>query len=131
MKNHRRSLSVVSTKTAFPSLFSEEDIDAAAARCTADYNPFRRKERPDPWPLIEQGFPRIAARIRELWGTQALDAYFHALAVDERGGREGFPPDVLAAILEISRLHGYRFHFDRTMCPWESDVSETKWWAKT
>jgi hypothetical protein len=130
MKSHRARSEDPATME-LPSIFSEKEIDEAAARCTDTHNPFRRKERPDPWPLIELPFPRIAARIRELWGTKALDEYLNSLAVVERGSREGFPPEVLAAIMEISRLHSYRFHFDRVMCPWEADVSETKWWAKS
>lgn len=115
----------------FPSLMSDDEIDRAAqTRRTEPNDPFRRRDRPDPWPIIERGFPRIAAAIRELWGKRALDEYFSRLVVDERGARQGFPPHVLSAILEVAWLHGQRFSFDRVMCPWEADVSERKWWSR-
>jgi hypothetical protein len=118
--------------SGFPSLMSDEEIDHAAETRRAEPNdPFRRKDRPDPWPIIERGFPRIAASIRELWGKRALDEYFAKLVVNERGGtRQGFPPDVLSAILEVAWLHDQRFTFNRSMCPWEADVSERKWWSR-
>jgi hypothetical protein len=115
----------------FPSIMTDEQVDAAAAtRRYERHDPFRRKERPDPWPIIERGFPRIAEKIKELWGKRALDDYFAKLVVDERGGRQGFPPDVLTAILEVARLHTAQHRFHRPMCPWEADVSQTKWWSR-
>jgi hypothetical protein len=104
--------------------------DAAAARRNERHDPFRRKDKPNPWPIIARGFPRIAAKIRELWGKRALDTYFAELVVDERGSRQGFPPEVLTAILEIARLHTDQYRFHRPMCPWEADVSDTKWWDR-
>jgi hypothetical protein len=116
---------------SFPSLMSDVEIDdAAQSRRNEPYDPFRRKDRPDPWPIVEQRFPRIAAAIRELWGKRALDEYFAKLVVVERGEREGFPPDVLAAILEIAWLHSQRFAGNHTICPWEADVRQTKWWNR-
>lgn len=114
-----------------PSIMTGDEVDQAAEnRRDEPYNPYRRKERPDPWPIVARGFPRIAAKIRELWGTPALDEYFATLVVDERGSRQGFPPHALSAILEIGRLHSARYRFARPMCPWEADVSQTKWWAR-
>jgi hypothetical protein len=116
---------------AFPSIMTDGEVDrAVAARRHERHDPFRRKERPDPWPIVARGFPRIAAKIRELWGKRALDDYFAALVVDERGSRQGFPPEVLTAILEIARLHSGQYRFHRPMCPWEQDVSQTKWWDR-
>jgi hypothetical protein len=114
-----------------PSIMTGDEVDhAAASRRHDPHDPYRRKDKPDPWPIIARGFPRIAAKIRELWGKRALDDYFAALVVDERGSRQGFPPEVLTAILEVGRLHAARYCFTRPMCPWEADVSQTKWWAK-
>jgi hypothetical protein len=114
-----------------PLLMSDAEVDgAAASRRNERHSPFMRKERPDPWPVIAERFPRIAATIREQWGKRSLDDYFAKLVVDDRGGRQGFPPDVLAAILEIARLHGTHFGFAKPLCPWEADVSQTKWWSE-
>ena len=113
-----------------PSLMSDAEIDGVAASRRNEHTSFARKERPDPWPIIAQRFPRIAETIRDQWGKYSLDDYFAKLVVDDRGGRQGFPPDVLVAILEVARLHGTRFGFAKPLCPWEADVSQMKWWSE-
>jgi ankyrin repeat protein len=40
-----------------------------------------------------------------MWGKADLDAFFEGLMVDKRGGRKGFPMDVMNDILLLSRLH--------------------------
>jgi hypothetical protein len=116
---------------ALPAILDDDSLEREiAARRHERYDPFRRRERPDPWPIIAERFPRIAATIRGQWGTTALDRYFSALVIDERGDRGGFPPDVLAAILEVARLHGERFRFERPICPWSQDASLSKWWDR-
>jgi hypothetical protein len=118
-------------ESTFPSIMSDEQVDdAAATRRHERHDPYRRKDKPDPWPIIERGFPRIAEKIREMWGKRALDDYFAELVVDERGSRQGFPPEVLSAILEVARLHAGQYRFHRPMCPWEADVRQTKWWGR-
>jgi hypothetical protein len=118
-------------KADFPSLMNDLEIDQAREQRRADpHDPFVREEKPDPWPLVERSFPRIAATIRQLWGKRALDEYFAKLVVNERGERQGFPPDILAAILEIAWLHNERFRFPESGCPWEADVSQRKWWSR-
>lgn len=114
-----------------PSIMSDDDIeDAASQRRNDPHNPFVRKERPDPWPIIERQFPRIASTIRDQWGKRSLDDYFAQLVVDDRGSRQGFPPDVLVAILEVARLHGEQYRFAKPLHPWEADVSQSKWWDR-
>jgi hypothetical protein len=88
------------------------------------------REKPDPWPIVEQAFPRIAATIREHWGKRWLDEYFSKLVVDDRGSRQGFPPHVLEAIMEVARFHAAQHAFLKPIGPWEVEVSETKWWHK-
>jgi hypothetical protein len=117
--------------TDFPAILSQEAVDQAVeARWRKQRELERSKEKPDPWPIIERAFPRIAATIRDQWGKRALDDYFSKLVVDDRGGRQGFPPDILLAIMEVARLHGEQHRFSRPICPWETDVSETKWWYR-
>jgi len=101
-----------------------------SARWKALRDAERRKDRPDPWPIIERSFPRIAATIREQWGKRWLDDYLAKLVIDERGGRQGFPMDALSAIMEVARLHAEQFGLSTPIRPWESDVSDTKWWYK-
>lgn len=115
----------------FPPLMGDQTLTRElSARWKALREAERMKERPDPWPIIERAYPRIAADIREHWGKRALDDYFSKLVIDERGGRQGFPMDVLWAIMEVARLHAAQFGLATPIRPWEVDVSETKWWYK-
>ena len=115
----------------FPSIMTTEALEATVeARWHRERERDAQKEKPDPWPILEKAFPRIASVVRDKWGKRALDEYFAKLVVDDRGGRQGFPPDVLSAIMEIARLHGEQHRFSRPMCPWEVDVRETKWWNR-
>lgn len=115
-----------------PTIMADDELEhEIATRRHEGYDPFRRKEKPDPWPIIATRFPRIAATIRGQWGTPRLDQYFAGLVIDDRGGRNGFPPDVLAAILEVARLHADGFRFGRIVCPWAHDASQTKWWTRS
>lgn len=54
---------------------------------------------------LEEQFDRILIKLEELWDTPAIEAYFSDLLIDKRGGRKGFPPEVLA---DIVRLFEYR-----------------------
>ncbi|MCU0897151.1 MAG: hypothetical protein MUC55_06590 [Burkholderiales bacterium] len=115
----------------FPSIMTADALEATVeARWQQERERVAQKEKPDPWPILESAFPRIASVVRDKWGKRALDEYFAKLVVDDRGGRQGFPPDVLSAIMEIARLHGEQHRFSRPMCPWEVDVRETKWWNR-
>jgi hypothetical protein len=115
----------------FPPLMGDKTLTrAVAARWQALREAERQKERPDPWPIIERSYPRIATHIREQWGKRALDDYFSKLVIDERGGRQGFPMEDLWAIMEVARLHAAQFGLATPIRPWEVDVSETKWWYK-
>jgi hypothetical protein len=119
------------SEVEFPPLMGDATLTReVSARWKALREAERQKERPDPWPIVEQNFPRIAAYIREHWGKRALDDYFSKLVIDERGGRQGFPMDVLWAIMEVARLHAAQFGLATPIRPWEVDVSETKWWYK-
>ncbi len=127
----RAPISVNVDATPLPTLISDDELEhEREARREEPYDPYRRPERPDPWPIIAQNFPRIAQQIQSMWGRSALDEYFARLVIDDRGGRAGFPLDVLQAILEVARLHRSRFQFERPMSPWEHDTSETKWWDR-
>jgi hypothetical protein len=119
------------TALEFPPLMGDQTLTRALSeRWKALREAERRKERPDPWPIIERNFPRIAATIRERWGKRSLDDYFAKLVVDDRGTRQGFPVEVLAAIMEVARLHAAQFGLSTPIRPWEANVSETKWWYK-
>jgi len=54
---------------------------------------------------LEAKFARIFNKIVSMWGNPELDVYFEGLMVDKRGGRKGFPMDVMTDILLLSRMH--------------------------
>jgi len=78
---------------------------------------------------LEAKYIRIFNRIMELWENVELEEYFSELMVDKRGGRQGFPPDVLNDILTLSRIHGRILELknikrgDEDEDPWTSDIA--------
>ena len=50
-------------------------------------------------------YPRIIERIGILWGTVGMDRYFREILFDDRGDREGFPPEVMAELFALSNYH--------------------------
>lgn len=54
---------------------------------------------------LEAKYSRVFNKIMDQWGTEALEGLFSDLIVDKRGGRQGFPPEVAADIILLSRLH--------------------------
>ena len=53
----------------------------------------------------EEKFPRIVEKIAVLWGSPQLAKYFSELLFDDRGGREGFPPDIMIELFRLSNFH--------------------------
>lgn len=50
---------------------------------------------------LEQKYERILKKIDALWELPDIDAYFSDLIIDTRGGRQGFPKDVLDDIIAL------------------------------
>ena len=65
---------------------------------------FRDKPDKYPWKL-EQGFARIVQRISEVWLTPQAEHYFNDLMVDRRGGRQGFPADIMSELMSLFAIH--------------------------
>ena len=64
------------------------------------------EKKPDLYPhALEGRYSRVFNKIMAMWGSQALEEHFSDLIVDKRGGRQGFPADVAADIILLSRLH--------------------------
>ena len=53
----------------------------------------------------EEKYPRIAGKIAALWGTAQMTKYFSELLFDDRGGRAGFPPEVMTELFRLSNYH--------------------------
>lgn len=50
---------------------------------------------------LEAQFERVLIKIVELWDSPEIHDYFSELLIDQRGGRKGFPPDVMADLMMI------------------------------
>lgn len=61
---------------------------------------------------IRTRYPHVAAIIEEMWGRREMDLYFDRLVVKDRDERAGFPPEIMAAILNLSAMHVKQFRFD-------------------
>ena len=53
---------------------------------------------------IEAHFPRIARELSRYWLTDAIEPYMASLLIDNRGGRLGFPEDVLEELMFLSSM---------------------------
>lgn len=54
---------------------------------------------------LEVKFPGVLTAIQSMWGYKELNTYFSKLTMDERGNREGFPPEVWEEIHLLLKLH--------------------------
>ena len=64
-----------------------------------------------PFVTIESRYPRIARSIEMLWGNVELDEYLNRLILAGREDREGFPREVMAALMKLHRQHSVQFMF--------------------
>lgn len=55
--------------------------------------------------LLILNYPRIAERITQLWGHEALAIFLNELLFDSRGNRAGFPPEVAHELFLIQQVH--------------------------
>ncbi len=62
----------------------------------------RAKDYPE---ALEKRFPRILAKLVEVWGKPAADTYLDSLMVSDRPSRQGFPLEVASEILRLSMIH--------------------------
>jgi hypothetical protein len=49
-------------------------------------------------------YPRICARVQQLWGSTECEPYLNTLVIDTRGNRQGFPPPMMEELLYLGRL---------------------------
>lgn len=81
---------------------------------------------------LELHFPRILNRIVELWDSKDAEAYFNDLMIDNRGGRQGFPPKVASDIIHLNlaclRQHAVKLEVLPTQPEdiWEGDAPASR-----
>ncbi len=80
--------------------------------------------RADLYPkALEAQFPRILARIVELWNTPELDHYFHELTTTDRPDRQGFPEAIALELFHLSNVHAsFNLSPSANAWDWAADV---------
>ena len=53
----------------------------------------------------EAKYPHIVKKISILWGTIGMSRYFNEILFDDRGGRGGFPAEVMTELFSLSNFH--------------------------
>lgn len=56
-------------------------------------------------PNLVKDYPRVYQAIQAMWGFKELNEYFRKLTIDDRGNREGFPPEVWEEIYMLMGIH--------------------------
>lgn len=107
-----------------PQIMSDEEIDAQLPHSEV----VDRRHQPPPSDqqltdeaveMLKTLFPRIHQSLLALWGSAPGEAYLDGLIVDERGDRQGFPPDVLRGLLVLQRIHFEKFGTFKKVDPWD------------
>lgn len=89
-------------------------------------------KRTDLYPTqLAEKFPRILARIVELWGKPGLDDYFQKdLLTTSRPNRQGFPPEIAVELFRLSNHHaGFGLSASTAASPWDS-ASDAEYFNK-
>jgi hypothetical protein len=69
--------------------------------------------------VLKTKFPRIHQNIVNLWGRPDGETFLDNLIMDDRGGRQGFPQDAMAALLLLQRVHFQKFGTFKKVDPWD------------
>lgn len=113
----------------FPSLLPDEEIEALAkmrdrAVAPVDRQPTDKEMVEAALETLKAGFPRIHQKLVPLWGSAAGEAYLDSLIVDDRGNRQGFPPDVMRGLLVLQRVHFEQFGTFKRVDPWDTGLEK-------
>ena len=70
---------------------------------------------------LEFEFKHVADRLKLLVSHVEFETAINKLVVDDRGGRQGFPPKTMALLLKLSKLHTEKFgHLSPQTDPWHN-----------
>ena len=108
----------------FPQIMSDAEIDASipvseVANQKNQRQPTDKELTEEAVALLKTQFPRIHQRLVALWGTGPGEDYLDSLIMDDRGNRQGFPPDILRALLVLQRIHFQTFGTFKKIDPWD------------
>ena len=87
------------TATDMPTHAWEIDADVGAAEDHITLHADQCKT------ALEIHYPHVVEKIQLMWGYPEMNTYFLRLTVDERGDRDGFPPDVWDDLHILLRIH--------------------------
>jgi hypothetical protein len=82
-------------------------------------------DRPGLFPVVlAERFPRILANIESRLGSNELAAYLRDLKFNDRGTRQGFPPEVLSELMTLESLNDQiiNAHGAQPAAPWEEEA---------
>ena len=54
-------------------------------------------------------FPHVVPKLKLLIGHPEFEMGINKLIVDDRGGRQGFPPRIMSLLLKLSKLHTEKY----------------------
>ena len=115
---------MIAEEPEFPQIMSDAEIDANVPVGEAVNQKIRRQPTDkeladDAVALLKTLFPRIHQTLITLWGTGPGEDYLDGLIMDDRGNRQGFPPDVFRAVLILQRVHFQTFGTFKKIDPWD------------
>lgn len=58
-----------------------------------------------PRQIIKEKYPRLSPKIELLWGSPELQHFLEQTLFTDRPNRQGFPPDVMSALMKIYAEH--------------------------
>lgn len=113
-----------SGSSEFPPIFAEDEVDLVLPRREVTHGDAREPASDeqltaDAVKLLKALFPRIHDRLGATWGSRQCEAYLDHLILDDRGDRDGFPPEVLTALLVLQRMHAKEFGSFKRRDPWD------------
>lgn len=115
---------IITEESEFPRILSEAEIDANVP-VSEVVDPGKQRQPTDKElteeavTLLKTLFPRIHQRLVTLWGSGPGEDYLDGLIMDDRGNRQGFPPDVLRGLLVLQRVHFQTFGTFKKIDPWD------------
>lgn len=73
-----------------------------------------------------EGYPHIIESICLMWGGREADAYLSRLVIDTRGGRKGFPRDVMDELLILAEVCTLKSGLKPDFTPFDRDRSRER-----
>jgi hypothetical protein len=68
-----------------------------------------------------EGYPHIVESVCLMWGGREADAYLSRLVIDKRGGRKGFPQDVMDELLILAEVSTIKSGLKPDFTPFDRD----------